>query len=140
MRRGVALSVTCQLDHGWTEISSLSFVRLSLRRLSLSILNHERCRQTTMTGQSHSHPRKRYVPPVGFILILFALFNILDRNTIDLDTDEDELIYDNQNENHKSSLVEERVEMPSWRSTLWKITEKPDKPPDSVLFWHIPKV
>ena len=77
-----------------------------------------------MAGQSHSRPRKKYVPPIGFILILFLLFNILDRNAIHPGT-EDELIYDNHNENQESSLVE-WIEMPSWRSALWKITEKPD--------------
>ena len=95
--------------------------------------------ESTMAGQFCSHLRKTYVPPISFILILYVLFNVLDRIAIDLGTNEDELIYDNHNENQESLLVE-WIEMPSWRSALWKITEKPDKPPDSVLFWHIPKV
>lgn len=87
--------------------------------------------------RSRSRSRKKYVPPIGFILILFALFNIFEQ--IDVDSDDgDRLIYDAQNDEQDTSLLD-WVEMPNWRGNLKRITEKPNGTPDSVLLWHIPK-
>lgn len=87
---------------------------------------------------SNSRPKKKYVPPIGFILILFVLVNIIEWTAIDED-DESEPIYYDQEKGEKSSSLKEWAVMPNWRTKMKKISEKPDRPPDSVLFWHIPK-
>lgn len=71
------------------------------------------------------------------MLILFALFNIVEWTSIDSD-DETTAIYDANAEEQNSPLME-WARMPSWKTKLKRIDEIPDEPPDSVLFWHIPK-
>ena len=86
-------------------------------------------------------PKKKYVPPIGFLLILLALFNIFERTAVTDQDEEHEPIYistSNNIDEPKTSLMD-WVEMPSWKSKLKRIEEKPKEPPDSVLFWHIPK-